>query len=96
MYDVGIGGEFPTFVGYWDHFKTAFIKNREHIALTLPLARNNIIAPFPHKFSFLQLLFYNLFGVFFAITTGSSTNVCFLLSKMLRKLYRIVKIVSKH
>ena len=95
-YNVGLGDELPTFVGYWDHFNTVLIRNGQHVAFILPLTNNNIIAPFLHRFSLLELLFYNSFGVSLAITTQSSTNICFLLWKMLGKLYRIVKIVCKH
>ena len=77
--NVGLGGELPAFVGYWDHFNTAFIRNGQHVAFILPLTNNNIITPFPHRLSFLQLFFYNIFEVSFAITTESSTDVCFLL-----------------
>ena len=95
-YSVGLGGQLPTFVGYWDHFNTLFIRHGQHLLFILPLTNNNIIAPFPHRFSFLQLLFHNISGASLAITTASFTNVCFLLWKMLDKLYRIVKVVWKH
>ena len=78
-YNVGLGGELPTFVEYRGHFNTVFIRNGQHVVFILPLTSNNIIAPFLHRFSFLQLLFYNISGVSLAITTESSTNVCFLL-----------------
>ena len=91
-YSVGLGGKLPTFVGYWDHFNTVFIRNGQHVTFILPLTKNDIIASFPCRFSFFQLLFYNIFGISLTITTESFTNVCFLLWKMLGKLYRIVKI----
>ena len=95
-YNVGLSGELLTFAWYWDQFNTVFIRNGQHVVFILPLTNNNIITPFQHRFSFLQLLFYNIFGVSLVITTKSSTNVCFLLWKMLGKLHRIAKIVCKH
>ena len=83
IYSSGLGGELPAFVGYWGHFNTVFIRNGQHVAFILPLTNNNIIAPFTHRFFFLQLLFNNAFGIYLAITMESSTNVCFCFERCL-------------